>query len=80
MSREEVIEFIISGVASIYHADASQLSEETNLSETFGTNSLQRVALCSLIENEIDVMITIGEIGKYPTIGNLADYVINEMD
>ncbi len=80
MSREEVITLLIKGVAQIYHVDESGLSEITNLPEEFGTKSLQRVALCSLIENDIDVMIPIGDVGKYPTIGELADKIIEEME
>lgn len=80
MNRDEIINFLINGVVQIYHADAANLTEDTNLPEQFGTKSLQRVALCSLIENDIDVMISIGDIGKYPTIGNLADKIIEEME
>ena len=49
MTRDEVLEVIIECVSQIYKADKAELSESTNLTETFGTNSLQRVALCSQI-------------------------------
>lgn len=79
MTRDEVLEVIIECVSQIYKADKAELSESTNLTETFGTNSLQRVALCSQIENEADVLISLGDIGKYPTIGELTDFVMENM-
>ena len=79
MDRNELIEFLKDCVAQIYKADANSLSENTNLPQEFGTNSLQRVGLCSLIENDTDILISVGDIGKYPTIGNLADYILKNM-
>lgn len=76
MNREEVVKFIIDCVAKTYQADASSLSENTNVPEQFGTKSLQRVSLCALIENETDVVLSLGDIGKYPTIGELADFIL----
>ena len=80
MTRNEVMDVLMDCVAQIYKADKCELSENTNLPETFGTNSLNRVALCSMIENEIDVLISLGDVGKYPTIGELTDFVIENMD
>lgn len=79
MTRDEILDVLMDCVAQIYRADRAELSEDTNLVEKFGTNSLQRVALCSQIENEIDVLISLGDIGKYPTIGELADFIMENM-
>lgn len=79
MNRDGMISFLIGCIAKTYKADESELSENTNIPETFGTKSLQRMALLSSIENETDVMISLGDLGKYPTIGNLADMIIEEM-
>lgn len=76
MNREEMIKFIIESVAQTYRADAADISEETNIPEQFGTKSLQRVSLCALIENETDVVLSLGDIGKYPTVGELADLIL----
>ena len=75
MDRNEIVEFLIDSVAQVYRCDASELSEGTNLPDEFGVKSMQQLALCGLIENEIDVVISIGDLGKYPTIGELADYI-----
>ena len=80
MTRNEVIDILIDCAAQIYKADKAQILEETNLPQTFGTNSLARVGLCSMIENEVDVLISLGDVGKYPTIGELADFILENMD
>lgn len=76
MNREEMVKFIIDCVAQTYRTDPSGLSEATNIPEKFGTKSLQRVSLCALIENETDVVLSLGDIGKYPTVGELADFIM----
>ncbi len=76
MSREEMIAFVADCVAKTYQADAAGLSENTNIPEQFGTKSLQRMALCALIENETDVVLSLGDLGKYPTIGELSDFIM----
>ena len=68
MNRDEMIKFIVDCVAQTYRADAAGISESTNIPEEFGTKSLQRVSLCALIENETDVVLSLGDIGKYPTV------------
>lgn len=80
MNREQIIDIIIKCVVKIYHAEEADLSENTNIPVAFGTKSLQRIGLCTLIEDETDVMISIGDIGKYPTIGDLADKIIEDLD
>ncbi len=79
MTRDEVLDVLLDCISQIYKTDRNELSEDTNLTETFGTNSLQRVALCSQIENEMDVLISVGDMGKYPTIGELTDFVMESM-
>lgn len=76
MNREEMINFIIECVAKTYRTDAASLTESTNIPKQFGTKSLQRVSLTALIENETDVVLSLGDIGKYPTIGELADFIL----
>ena len=79
MTRDEVLDVLLDCISQIYKTDRNELSEDTNLTETFGTNSLQRVALCSQIENEMDVLISVGDMGKYPTTGELTDFVMESM-
>jgi acyl carrier protein len=57
----------------------AEINENTKVSEELGVQSVQRVALSSSIENEYDVMIPVARIGKFETIGDIVDYVMDEM-
>ena len=41
--------------------------------------SSQRVAMSASIENDFDVMIPVARFGKFETIGDLVDFVMEEM-
>ena len=79
MERNEVLEKIIEFAAMAFKVDASTITEETNISEELGVSSMQRVALSASIENDFDVMIPVARIGKFKTIGELTDFVMDEM-
>ncbi len=79
MTREEVAAQVIEFAAMAYKADASAITEETNLSD-LGVQSIQRVALSASIENEFDVMIPVATIGKFQSVAELIDYVMDEME
>lgn len=77
MNREELIANLIEFAALAYKADASTLSEDTNLNE-LGTASMMRVSMAASIENEYDVMIPVAKFGQFETIGMLADFIEEE--
>ena len=79
MERSEVLEKIIEFAAMAFKVDASTIREETNIAEELGVSSMQRVALSASIENDFDVMIPVARIGKFKTIGELTDFVMDEM-
>ena len=79
MSREEVLAQIIEFAAMAFNKDATGISEDTNISEELGVASNQRVAMSASIENEYDVMIPVARFGKFETIGDLVDFVMDEM-
>ena len=79
MERNEVLEKIIEFAAMAFKVDAATIKEETNISEELGVSSMQRVALSASIENDFDVMIPVARIGKFKTIGELTDFVMDEM-
>ena len=79
MTREEVLAKIIEFAAMAFHKDASENSEETKISEELGVASSQRVAMTASIENDFDVMIPVARFGKFETIGDLVDFVMDEM-
>lgn len=79
MNREEVIANLIKFAAMAYRKDASEINENTNLSE-LGVQSSQRVAMSASIEDEYDVTVAVAKFGQFETLGALADYVIEEAD
>ena len=79
MTREEVLAKIIEFAAMSFHKDASEIREETKISEELGVASSQRVAMTASIENDFDVMIPVARFGKFETIGDLVDFVMDEM-
>lgn len=79
MTREEVIEKMIEYAAMAFHAEEEKINENTNIAEELGVASTQRVAMSASIENDFDVMIPVARFGNYKTIGDLADFVMEEM-
>ena len=79
MTREEVISKLIEYAAMAFHADADKINENTDIAEELGVASTQRVAMSASIENDFDVMIPVARFGMYKTIGDLADFVMEEM-
>ena len=79
MSREEVLAKMIEFAAMAFGKDASSIKEDTNIAEELGVSSNQRVAMTASIENDFDVMIPVARFGNYKTIGDLVDYVMDEM-
>ena len=79
MSREEVLAKMIEFAAMAFNKDAAGITESTNIAEELGVTSMQRVAMSASIENEYDVMIPVASFAKFTTIGDLVDFVREEM-
>ena len=79
MTREEVVAKIIEFAAMAFNKDAASIKEDTNIAKELGVASSQRVAMSASIENDFDVMIPVARFGKFETIGDLVDFVMDEM-
>jgi len=79
MSREELIASLIDFAAMAFGKDAADIHADTDIAEELGKTSAQRVAMAASIENEFDVMIPVARFGNYKTIGDLADFIMEEM-
>ncbi len=79
MTREEVVAKMIEYAAMAFKTDAANINENTDIAEELGVASTQRVAMSASIENDFDVMIPVARFGNYKTIGDLADFVMEEM-
>lgn len=79
MNREDVLGKVIEFAAMAFKKDVSEITEDTNISEELGVASVQRVTMSASIENEFDVMIPVARFGNFATIGDLVDFVMDEM-
>ncbi|MDD3402505.1 MAG: acyl carrier protein [Hespellia sp.] len=79
MTREEVVAKMIEYAAMAWNVDAANINENTNIAEELGVESVKRVAVSASIENDFDIMIPVARFGQYKTIGELADFVMEEM-
>lgn len=79
MTRKEVVAKVIEYAAMAFQADASKINENTNIADELGVASTQRVAMSASIENDFDVMIPVARFGNYKTVGDLADFILEEM-
>ena len=79
MEREELIQQLIEFAAMAFEKDASEIKEDTDIAEELGVQSKQRIAMTASIENDFDVMIPVARFGNFKTIGDLADFILDEM-
>ena len=79
MERKEIVAKLIEYAAMAFERDASEITEDTDIAEELGVQSVQRVAMAASIENDFDVMIPVARFGNFKTIGDLADFVLDEM-
>ena len=79
MEREELIQQLIEFAAMAFEKDASEITEDTDIAEELGVQSKQRIAMTASIENDFDVMIPVARFGNFKTIGDLADFILEEM-
>lgn len=79
MTREEVVAKMIEFAAMAFKKDAETITEDTNIAKELGVASSQRVTMSACIENDFDVMIPVARFGKFETIADLVDFVMDEM-
>lgn len=78
MEKQELLGKIAEYAATAYGADAASITADTTFDE-LGKGSMKMIALTSTIENELDAEVTIHEIMKMKTVGELADRVAEEL-
>lgn len=72
----EKIKEILAGQLDV---DAEEMSLDTKIADDLGADSLDVVELLMAIEDEFDVEIPDEEIEKLKTIGDVVDYIQNNM-
>lgn len=74
-----VFEKIKNILAEQLDADADEMTMETNIAKDLGADSLDVVELLMSIEDEFEVEIPDEEIENIKTIGDLTEYIQNNM-
>lgn len=74
-----VFEKIKNILAEQLDADAEEMTMETNIAKDLGADSLDVVELLMSIEDEFEVEIPDEEIENIKTIGELTEYIQNNM-
>ncbi len=80
MLKEEIVKKLIECAKKAFKKEIEGITGDSGIAEEFGTNSMKRIAMCALIENEFDVIIPISAFGSYATFNDLADHVMSESE
>lgn len=78
MSNEELLAQIADFAKAAYGYDGDVTADTTF--DELGKGSMKMIALTSSIENELDVEVTIHEVMKMKTVGELVERVAEEME
>lgn len=78
MSNQELFEQI-AGFAKVAYGYEGEITADTTFDE-LGKGSMKMIALTSTIENELDAEVTIHEVMKMQTIGELVERVAEEIE
>jgi len=78
MSNEELLEQL-AGFAKIAYQYDGEITADTTFDE-LGKGSMKMIALTSTIENELDAEVTIHEVMKMKTFGELVERVAEELE
>jgi acyl carrier protein len=78
MANAELLAQLAEFAKAAYQYDG-EITEDTTFDE-LGKGSMKMIALTSTIENELDAEVTIHEVMKMKTFGELVERVAEEMD
>ena len=72
---KEMEERLFGFISDAYNVDAATLSRDTTIYEDLGGKSLNMAAFVARIENELDVIVSFTQAGKFKTIGEAFDFI-----
>lgn len=78
MANQELLEQLAEFAKVAYQYDG-EITEDTTFDE-LGKGSMKMIALTSTIENELDAEVTIHEVMKMKTFGELVERVAEEIE
>lgn len=75
MSREEILERLTSVIREIMCDDSVEVTEEMNLIDDLGLDSLEAMELMMEVENEFGVEIPQDDISNFVKVQDFIDYL-----
>lgn len=80
LSREEIQEKVLAVISEVLSVDTSGISADTSIADELAPNSMDKVELILTIEDEFGGTIPEDDIEKIVTVGDVIDYVENNLD
>lgn len=80
LSREEIQEKVFAVISEVLSVDTSNISADTSLADDLAPNSMDKVELILTIEDEFGGTIPEDDIEKIVTVGDVLDYVENNLN
>lgn len=80
MTTEEIENVVYEMAAKTYQVDQAGLSRETVIKQDLGKASLKLVSMISLINDELDILISNRDAMQYVTLGELIDRAIEDYE
>ena len=78
--RKEIFELIANKIAELTGREPSEITEETSLKTEICLKSIEVVAIISELESDYDAYIKYTDLMHAKTIGEMTDYVMEQIE
>lgn len=79
MSREEIYERINEVFQDVFGDDDITVNDDTTAKDIDGWDSLRHITLLAAIEDEFDIEFSMGQTVKMKNVGEMVDYIEDEV-
>ena len=79
MSREEIYERLNEVFQDVFGDDDITVNDNTTAAEVDGWDSLRHITLLAAIEDEFDIEFSMGATVKMKNVGEMVDYIEDEV-
>ena len=79
MSREEIYERLNEVFQDVFGDDDITVNDDTTAKDIDGWDSLRHITLLAAIEDEFDIEFSMGQTVKMKNVGEMVDYIENEV-
>lgn len=79
MSREEIFERLNEVFQDVFGDDDITVNDDTTAKDIDGWDSLRHITLLAAIEDEFDIEFSMGQTVKMKNVGEMVDYIEDEV-